>query len=104
MSDASFAELEPGTFVRLSGLTFDDEPSDWHLNDAVRTAIEIENAGDGLIFQRAAGHREWLTVITEGGTPVEIQLVDSVGGSEAVGDVDEIEIVATAESAGDLDA
>lgn len=79
-----FADLEPQSFVRISG--FDEEPSDWHVNNNFTigagpgnplegilnqfTADSVDLDDDttithGIVLQRADASEEWLAIIVE---------------------------------------
>ena len=122
MSDeeAGLPWLVEGDFARLDGLPFEDEPSDWHVNEHMTFSVgdealesflkaiaegpdAVEGVIGGYVFQRGDASAEWLVLIVEGG---EIQR--SFRSMSTLAEPDEfdgsaIEVVSIADTLGDLD-
>jgi hypothetical protein len=73
MSMMNFIDLDPKTFVRLTGVPTDDRPSDWHVNKHVTVTRGPSPAArnHSLVLQRADASEEWLVIgIKPAGDPV----------------------------------
>lgn len=117
MTDGSvdLTNIRDGEFVRLDGLPFEDEPSDWHVNEhfvasagsaspapflerlAGKTSADVM---DAVILQRADASRDWIGFIVESG---EVEQAFRYGSDVEKFDPGDVEVLATADSRGGLD-
>lgn len=113
------AWLEPRDFVRLVGLPFEEDSSDWHVNDKMvfsaggaafsdlltaltPDGVESDDVSEVYVLQRADASEDWLTLVLEDGEVAEAFRTEHPEGDHQPFDYEGLNVVAISDNRGDL--